>query len=199
MASMAEKLRARRAASKAGRPKKRDAERYPSGQIKKAWTEKEAKSVVIEARARIHGLSGTDKIAEAGYTAGRMWIDGSITKEELDAGNEYCGVVNRYYRAIGAPFPSARAQSLGRVKGFDGDEPLDMADKVRHATNRMMFIEGLLLQCGEGPQVKTTVHNLFIMDYEMMRFMHPTQLRWLKTGLDALKSHFNLSKSTERR
>lgn len=186
MASKAEKLRMKRRASNAGRPKKADAERYPSGQIKHTWTEQEAKSVALDARQRVHNIGANENIQAGGYTAGRMWIDGKINEDQLKAGNEYAENVMRYYRSVGLPPPSARAQVFGQVRGHDGEETQDRATRARIASNRMMHDEGVLLRCDEGPQVKTTTYNLFVMDHEAMRLMPERQLLWLKRGLNAL-------------
>lgn len=186
MASKAEKLRLKRRTANAGRPRKEDAERYPSGQIKHTWTEQEARSVVIEARARVHQIGANENMQESGYTAGRMKIDGKISDEQLKAGNEYAEIVTRYYRSVGIPMPSARAQSFGQVRGHDGEESADRATRARIATNRMMHTEGVLLRCIDGPQVKQTCYNLFVMDHDALRLMPSRQLRWLKRGLDAI-------------
>ena len=49
-----------------------------------------------------------------------------------------------------------------------------------------MRLEGLLLGCEEGRQVKATVFNVCVMDYEGLRMMPEAQLDWLKRGLNAL-------------
>jgi hypothetical protein len=184
-----------------GRPRKEDAQRHPCGKIDQAWAQRESeseiKSVVMEARQRVHQIANSNAVhGEAGFTAGRMWIDGKITEEQLKAGNEYAEIMWRYYRSVGLPLPSARAQAFGQVRGHDGDETQDRATRARSATNRMMTVERLLLCCEAGPQVKMTTFNLFVMDHEAMRLMPPLQLQWLKRGLNALKCHFNLSKTT---
>lgn len=185
MASKAEKLRLKRKAS-TGRPKKEGAARYPGGQIKHTWTEQEAKSVALDARARVHKIGANENMQAAGYTAGRLWIDGKINEDQLKAGNEYAENVIRYYRSVGLPPPSARAQVFGQVRGHDGEDGPDVATRARTASNRMMHDEGVLLRCPEGPQVKTTMYNLFVMDLEALRLMPERQLLWLKLGLDAL-------------
>lgn len=185
MASKLQKPRVKRR-SNAGRPPKQEAERYPSGQIKHTWTEQEAKSVVVEARQRVHAIGANENIAAGGYTAGRMWIDGKISEDQLKAGNEYAEIVMAYYRGVGLPPPSARAQVFGQVRGHDGEETQDRATRARLASNRMMHAEGVLLRCVEGPQVKTTTYNLFVMDHEALRLMPDRQLQWLKRGLNAL-------------
>lgn len=184
MVSKGEKLRAKRAIRIGGRPRKPDVERYPSGKIKQHETEKEVQSVGIEARKRVHQLETSDPLA--GYTLGRMFLDGSIAKHHLDAAEYYGNIMSRYYSLVGIPFPSARAQSLFSVKGHDGDISDDRARQARRASNRFMEIEGLLLRLEDGPQVKSTVFNLTVMDYENMRNLSEQQLMWLKRGLNAL-------------
>jgi len=184
MASQAERLRRKRAAQGAGRPRKEGVERYPSGDIKRHETEKEVLSVAMEARKRIHGLSENNALA--GYTLGRMFLDGSVSEEQRKAGDEYAEIIARYHRTVGIPAPSARAQSLFSVKGHDGEVTDSLAKRARDASNRMMEVTGILLRCEDGPQVKGTVHNLCVMDYEHLRGMSPQQLLWLKRGLNAL-------------
>lgn len=141
-------------------------------------------SVGIDARKRIHNLETADPLA--GYTLGRMFLDGSIAKYQLEAAEYYGNIMSRYYSLVGIPFPSARAQSLFSIKGHDGDISEDRARRARSASNRFMEMEGLLLRLEDGPQVKRTVFNLAIMDYENMRSLSEQQMLWLKRGLNAL-------------
>lgn len=199
MAAKAQKLRAKRAARSVGRPRKEGVERYPSGKIKPFETERETVSVAIEARRRIHGMTAAnddmvrDKLA--GYTLGRIFLDGNITREQLEAGDEYAEAISRYHRLFGIPFPSARAQSLFSVKGHDGDVTEDHANRARRATNKMMELQGVLLKCLDGPQVKTTIHNVTVMDIEHLRGMPAQQMLWLRRGLSCLMEHKGLAKS----
>lgn len=195
MASKAQKLRAKRASQ--GRPRKDGAERYPCGKIKQDWSqqesERDAMSVALVARGRIHGLNENNALA--GYTLGRIFLDGKIQQHQREAGDEYAEEIGRYYRLTGIPFPSARAQSIGGIRGSDGEVSQSRADAARRAANRFMQIEGLLLRCEEGPQVKTTVYNVCVMDYEALRTMPERQMLWLKRGLDALHVDRHLRKS----
>lgn len=185
------KLRAKRT----GRPRKSHAERHPCGKIKHAWsqdnkareqqeTEKEAIAVAMEARARIHGIE--DNTPLAGYVLGRLFLDKKINDEQRKAGDEFAEAMGRYYRLTGVPFPSARAQSIGNVRGSDGDTTESQATAARRASNTMMHLTGVLLKCKDGPQVKTTVFNTCIMDYDVLRAMPDSQLEWLRRGLNAL-------------
>jgi hypothetical protein len=174
----------------AGRPRK-EGERYASGDIKRSETQKEAMSVAIEARRRIDGWG--EKVTDdtvrgqlAGYTLGRMFLDGRITEDQRKAGDEYAEIISRYHRLTGIPFPSARAQSLFSVKGHDGEQSETVTDKARRASNAMMEAIGILLRCEDGPQVRALVHNLTVMDYEHLRSMGPQQILWLRRGLTAL-------------
>ena len=67
-----------------------------------------------------------------------------------------------------------------------------MADRARKATNRMMELQGILLGCQDGPQVRATINNVAVMDLEHLRAMPPQQMLWLKRGLNALKDHKQL-------
>jgi hypothetical protein len=176
----AAKLQAKRSR---GRPRK-EGERYPSGDRKRSETEKEACSVAIEARGRVHSLKTEDP--RAGYVLGRLHMDGKITDDQLAAGNAYAETMAHYYRCVGITPPSPRAQSLFSVKGHDGEVSQSVADRARRASNEMMRVEGILLQCIDGPQVKRTIYNVAIMDYDHLRSMPDQQMLWLRRGLTAL-------------
>lgn len=189
--SKAAKLRAKRA----GRPRKSHADRHPCGKIKHAWsqdnmareqqeTEKEARSVALAARERIHGIE--DATPLAGYVLGRIHIDGKITDEQRRAGDEFAEAIGRYYRLTGIPFPSARAQTMGGIRGNDGEVSESHAAAARRATNTMMHLSGVLLKCESGPQVRQTVINVCVMDYDHMRSMPDEQMALLRRGLNAL-------------
>jgi hypothetical protein len=187
----------------AGRPRKQGVERYPSGDIKRSETQKEAMSVAIVARRRIDGWG--EKVSDdavksqyAGYTLGRMFLDGRITKEQLEAGDEYAEIIARYHRLTGIPFPSARAQSLFSIKGHDGEQSESLTTRARNASNAMMAAFGVLLSCEDGPQVRALVHNVAVMDYEHLRGMGDQQLLWLKRGLNAFAKRKDLRQSANQ-
>jgi hypothetical protein len=187
MLSKAQKLRAKRKAQ-LGRPRKADAERFACGKIKPDWSkresEKEAMAVALAARKRMHGLETRSSFA--GYTLGRLFLDGRITEAQREAGDDYASVMARYYQLTGIPFPSVRAQAIDRVHGHPPETSEERHRQTRRATDKMMRLEGVLLGCDEGRQVKTTVFNVCVMDYEGLRMMPEAQLLWLKRGLNAL-------------
>ncbi|ODR92434.1 hypothetical protein [Sinorhizobium alkalisoli] len=199
MMSKAQKLRAKRKAQ-LGRPRKADAERFACGKIKPEWSrrenEKEAMAVALAARKRMHGLETGS--AFAGYTLGRLFLDGRITETQRQAGDDYAAVMTRYYHLTGIPYPSVRAQVIGRVKGHAGETSEARHRQARKAADTMMRLEGVLLRCEEGRQVKTTVFNVCVMDYEGLRMMPEPQLLWLKRGLNALLFDKGLREHGER-
>ncbi|WP_434734148.1 hypothetical protein NL154_05625 [Rhizobium sp. YTUHZ044] len=186
----------------AGRPRKPNVERYPSGDIKRSETQREAMSVAIDARRRIDGWDEktSDDIVKsqfAGYTLGRIFLDGRLTEEQRKAGDEYAEIHARYRRLIGLPAPSARAQSLFSIKGHDGEENETITQKARKASNAMMEVEGILLRCVDGPQVKQIIFNIAVMDYEHLRGVGDQQLLWIRRGLTALSNRKQLQEPTK--
>jgi hypothetical protein len=185
----------------AGRPRK-EGERYKSGDVKRSETQKEVMSVAIEARRRVDGWSEkvTDETVKspfAGYTLGRMFLDGRITEDQRKAGDEYAEIISRYHKLTGIPFPSARAQSLFSVKGHDGEQSESHTTKARRASNAMMEAIGILLRLEDGPQIRALIHNLVVMDYEHLRGMGEQQLLWVKRGLNAFAKRKDLRHDTK--
>ncbi|MBB4189324.1 hypothetical protein [Sinorhizobium terangae] len=187
MTSKAHKLRAKRKAQ-LGRPRKVNAARFACGKIRPEWSrqesEKEMIAVALAARKRMHGLDTTS--AFAGYTLGRLFLDGRITAEQREAGDDYAVAMARYYHRNGIAYPSVRAQALDRVAGHPGETTEERARIALKAADRMMRLDSVLSGCAEGRQVKTTVFNVCVMDYEGLRLMPEPQLAWLKRGLNAL-------------
>lgn len=191
MASKLQKIRTPKRRSSAGRPPKPDMDRFPSGKIRPSETEKETLMVAISARKRMNGWNDNTpdskaKDEKAGYVLGVLFLDGKITEEQLEVGNEYALAISRYHSLTGVAFPSARAQSLFSIKGHDGEISQDRADRARNATNLMMKLYTTLQMCTDGPQVRQTVHNCAVMDYENLRSMSKQQTLWLTRGLRAL-------------
>ena len=198
MSSKGAKLKSRRIKQRqyAGRPAKEGVERYPGGQIRHSERQEEIRSVAVEALDRVHRLP-YDKRGYSGYVLGRMHLDGRITECELEAGNEFAERMAKYYSLTGIVPPSPRAQSLFSIKGFDGDISENRAIKARHAAESMMRMDGILMRLPEGPQVKSTLYSVCILDIEQLRTMSDYQLGLLKRGLMALHWHFGLGKEKQ--
>jgi hypothetical protein len=191
MTSKSAKLKSHRIRQRqyAGRKPKEGVERYQSGQIKHSEREQEVRSVAVEALDRVHSLP-YDKRGYAGFVLGRMFLDGRITECELEAGNEYASLLARYYYLKGIPAPSARAQSLFSVKGYDGDVSENRARLSREISDKIMKLEGFIVRLEDGYQVKATLMNTCVLDMDIMRTMKETQLSMLKRGLQEV--HFRL-------
>lgn len=196
MTSKSAKLRSHRIKQRqyAGRPKKEGVERYPGGQVKHSAREQEVRSVVMEARKRIHGLDTNNVFA--GYVGGRLFLDGRISECERESGDTYAEMMSRYYRLSGIPAPSARAQSLFSIKGHDGDVSDDSAKRARDLSDKMMRLDVTIMRLEDGPRIKATIFNTFVLDLDVMRDMSEVQLSWLRRGLQEV--HFQLGLSKER-
>jgi hypothetical protein len=189
---------------KTGRPRIEGMERTPSGQISRSKVnlgerEKDVMATVIDARARLHGANEANaKSPEWGYVLGRIYMDGNLGRGHLanmrlKAGNNYATDIGRYYGLTGIPFPSARAQCMFSIGGFDGDVSESRADAARKASAKMMALEGVLLRCEDGRSVATTVKNICILDLDEARGW-PTHMHGLlRRGLDALILHYQLT------
>lgn len=201
MTSKGEKLRRHRASQ--GRPRRQGVERYENGKINystiRAETETEVKAVAVGARRRVHGFNDDVpvKVVEspyAGYTLGRIFLDGNITQDERKAGDEYALAMARYYNLLGVS-PSVRAQEIFRVSGYGGEVTEDFQRAMRRASNTMMYYEGVLLQCRNGQRVKSTVYEVCVMDREALRHMPASQLDLLKAGLQAIGGTMTCTKA----
>lgn len=170
---------------KAGRPRKQG-ERYPSGDIKRSETEKEVKSVAIEAARRVHGITTDGKDGLHAYTLGRMFLDRKISQPELEAGNWYAEQIERYYRATGRQSPNPRAQDFLAVRGADGEVTESAQARAQRASAMFTKLETVLGCVGNG--VRSTVWNVCIMDIEGLRLMSDSQLAMLRAGLRALST-----------
>lgn len=150
-------------------------------------------SVAIAGLSNVHNLA-YDPSGLAGYTLGRIHIDGNITKPELEAGNWYAGEMSRYYGLTGIAFPSARAQNLFSIQGHDGEVSDTRAQKARKASEKFMRLCTVLGDMPDGPQVRTTVYNVCFLDMDNLRMMPNHQMGMLKRGLKALIFEMGIAK-----
>lgn len=171
-------------------------------------SEAEARSVVVERRIRqdnivpFKGKDGKLVTAEEqaadprrGYTLGLMLIDGSITKEQHDAGVRYAEDMARYHGLTGVPFPSARAQNLFAVRGHDGEENQDKADAASRARRRAHLLRDELLSVGNidnGRKVEHAVKEVAFLDNEYARKWPAHMIDFARRGLNALTFHYGI-------
>lgn len=103
--------------------------REPNGRIQRPAAAKQAaemRATVLEARARVHGLTAAQAEAMPETTVlGRLRVKGLVTQRQYDAGARYRDIVREYDRMMLArPLPSAG--DLHRSSGHDdgdGTEP----------------------------------------------------------------------------
>lgn len=186
-----------------GRPAK-NGPRHPSGQLVQSYqqseTEKEVKSVVIEARERIHGNGNASDLN--GYVLGRIYLDGNLSKLQnmaarkaeanamLDAGNRYARDIFLYHQCYLGHAPTVAAQNLMKVRGYDGDVTESESERGLEAKKAREKLETLLLQCGVN--VRPTVYNVCVNDFDSMRNLGELQLNMLRRGLKALVKHYGI-------
>ena len=108
--------------AKAGRKRKQDVERYPSGDPKP----EDARETVIAARTRLFGMDRDTAVRqESGTTLGRALQLGDISQEQHDAAREWEARSREYSLALGSRRQRS-ASEFGGVGGYDGregDEP----------------------------------------------------------------------------
>jgi hypothetical protein len=114
--------------SKGGRRRKVLVLREPNGRaVRKSQAEQErdTRSVCVEARQRVYGLTeNAAKDKEAGYALGRLFMAGEITKEQALAGEEYERICRSYDRAMVARGVRSASDFAG-PGGYDGDDGTD--------------------------------------------------------------------------
>lgn len=212
---MKARTRARKRAKGAGRKPLPGMPRTASGAISRSRAGRQARidharelteaekadtmSVAIEMRQRVHGAcTATAKRPEWGYVLGRIYLDGKlgsmegIGKMRLEAGQRYADIMARYYGLTGIPMPSARAQNLFSVHGYDGETSAERAKAARRASDRRMEIIGVLERLPNGRQVAHSMHVVCFEDLDTARDWPMHMMEHLRRGLDALIMHEGL-------
>lgn len=161
-------------------------------------------SVAIDMRQRVHGAcTATARRPEWGYVLGRIYLDGKlgsmegIGKMRLEAGTRYADAMARYHGLTGMPLPSARAQNLFSVHGYDGETSAELAKAARRASDRRMEIEGVLLRLPNGRHVASAVHSVCFLDLDESRGWPDHMMAYLRRGLAELGLHFGLQVEDE--
>jgi hypothetical protein len=157
---------------------------------------REAMSVALGARQRVHGLrKAAAESVEAGSALGRLFLAGMIPRRLYAAGSRYAEDVWAYHMATGIAHPSARAIDYSRVKGRGMDRS---AETVKTITNRYMLGLGAIQQIDKaGRPVETTVRNVVLLDIEA-RDWPPHMIKLLKYGLTALADRYGIVDGNER-
>lgn len=140
------KLRNKKARKRAqvGRPQREDAPRYAGGRINYAEIRQadRAQATVIDARMRLWGLSEDQaKTPTAGTVFGRMYLQGELTAEQYEAGQQFHARRQGYLHAISAPPAPRSGSDLHGVRGKDGSDGSDEAYTERCNTARRRYAD----------------------------------------------------------
>lgn len=202
MSSKGEKLRAHRVNQ--GRPRRIGVVRFENGKIDygamRRETEDEVKSTAIKARMRLHDLNKREaESPHAGYTLGRIFLDGKITERQLEAGNEYALAMARYYLLLGVSV-SVRAFELYRVSGYSGEITSDYQQAMCRATASAEHYDTSWRKKfgSHWRQIRNTVFDTAFMDLDAMRFMTDRQIRLLRGGLDSIIEQWSCTDRKKR-
>lgn len=201
--------------AKRGRPPIAGVEREPNGRprrmkesMRKAMTESEARSVVVEQRIKRDNIvafkqkdgkviSPEEQAADPrrGYVLGLMWIDATIREHQHEAGIRYAQDISRYLGLKGLPFPSPRAQNLFAVRGHDGEESESRVEAAQKAEERFKATRKALLAVGDidtGRKVERKVAEVCVQDIMEARTWPEPTLLLLRKGLNALAFHYGV-------
>ncbi len=93
-------------------------------QVRRSIDEQSAMQVAKEARQRVFGVSPQDSATElAGSVCGRLLLQGSINREQMDAAVAFQETYAAYQRAMDSP-PPPRAVNIG---GFSSGTPREIS------------------------------------------------------------------------
>lgn len=180
-----------------GRPR-REGERYPSGGLKPSALEREARSVVIEARMRQHGMTEDDAKSDlAGSLLGRLHLHGKLarTKEHsalmYEAGQRYAAVMWRYSVYVVGVTPTVQAQNILKIRSTPGEDSETLTARNERIRNEWATIDLLLRNA--GPNVRQTMRNVCVEDIDGLFMMPEQQLNMLRRGLNAVIRHYGMT------
>lgn len=204
---MKARSRNQKLAIKRGRPKLAASmnSREPNGRPSRrkertVLLEMDAMNTVAATRIRHMGLKGEDAFNLAidprrGYLLGRIFLDGTISHRQHEAGLRYAEDMARYYGLTGTPFPSPRAQDLFAVRGSGGEDSASKGERAREARQKMNALRGALLACGDintGRKVEHTVKLVCVEDIDERRELNPPMKAWLVRGLNSLAAVYGI-------
>lgn len=193
------KLRAKR-----GRALLPAADREPNGKKSRRQASRQEQeiemqaSAIATARAQRVKLGVPESIAldpRLGYELGRLTVLGIIKAHQHEAGKRYAEDMGRFYRLTGIGYPSARAQNLFAVHGYDSDIDIRVATS-KAARQRMVDLRTLLLGKGpidQGRRILRATHAICVEDHPCMPADEPF-LRW---GLNSLVRFYGLPVDSE--
>lgn len=179
---------------KGGRPRKAGP-RYANGNRKESFvkeeTEKEARSVVIDARQRIFGMTEDQAKSDlAGTLLGRLYMAKHITKQQFEAGERYAHDVWRYSVTVLGVTPTVQAQNMLKVKGHQGDD--DETARARALRIKSEYLKAEAVAMSGGRMVESTLLHTCVTEEKALEDMPMSQLGLLRRGLQDLARHYGI-------
>lgn len=127
-----------------------------------------------------------------GYALGNLLLDGRLTSDQHEAGEQFAQDMSRFYGLTGVQFPSARAQNIFAVRG-DSGEPEGRQEAAAKARSKAMKLRDILLKVGDidtGRRVYRAVCGATVEDTEQARTWPEPMLTLLRRGLNKLAEHY---------
>jgi hypothetical protein len=174
-----------------GRARRNVGPREPNGRASRKiadvqsrdWlAEKEARSVAVEARQRVFGVTEEEaKDPHAGTLLGRMLQRGELSQAQMDAANRYIEVKTSFQRSIGCP----PVHDQTRPEGETTRTYEEICAEARRKYEDTMDIvkEACHEARSEGP--RTALENIVLRDIQM-----PFLNGHLRSVLNRLHAHF---------
>lgn len=182
---------------KAGR-KRKAGKREPNGKLSRRTGDKQARrtideqaamTVAKEARQRVHGVSAEDSGTElAGTICGRLLLQGSISREHMDAAVAFQQTYAQYQRAVDSPRPP-KAVQIGAASGGQVREvsPEQAAIAIANWRNAKAVLVNVDIE-GRGTSLANAACDYIVLQE---RFL-PHLFGDLRLGLNALARHYGL-------
>lgn len=178
--------RQRKIARRAGRHRKQDVKRKPSGRIAErheSETPEDRMATVLKQPHRAHAKAPDDPAL--GHPLGRLLAHGYIDRKQYEAGERYCVTLRRWYIMKGLGLPKSGSLSADMVSGgMDHSDPgadIDMG-KLEYDLAQMEFALGEVAQYhGLG-----TARNILFRAATLGEFIHDSRFGDLRIGLNAL-------------
>ena len=181
--------------------KRKAGDRYPSGNRKRAETEREAMATVIDARRRHFGVP--TKVARderLGSALGRIAFKSLISEVQYQAGREF-GMLHLHHAIVmGLPVPNPQSVSMMLLKegvfGANANENVDeIAEKIR---KRFDAATSAINECDReqrllpGHRPSWLIYHVICRD-EDIENAKVDDLGNLRVALNALARNFRLS------
>lgn len=181
-----------------GRPRKKNARRSrQTGRILDRETEEQRMAVVLAQPHRRWAANPRDE--RLGYPLGRLQYAGYVTRDQLDAGDWWAGIVRSYAGMMGVKIENPRGVMGSMVSSFsdggfyhwenEAEDDEDAKERKRKLSERYDDCYAALLDVGRlhcaGHKVLTVCRQICIGEENEIT-LWPERIGWLRLGLNAL-------------